>query len=267
MNYFMLTESVNALAVRFVLPNLYTYLSQTLGWGKDITVKAVLIVVGAILCIVIPYLLGSINPAIILSKKVYHDDIRTHGSGNAGTTNTLRTYGKKTAAVVFLVDMLKAAVSVILGALILPYEIGGAIAGVFVILGHMFPIYYKFKGGKGVACLVAVALLLSPISFLIVFPLFLVIVYFTRYVSLGSVMAAFLLPLVHDAFHVRALANPAGGWITAALILIMVLVIFQHRANIQRLLKGQESKISFGFGAKKEKEAAKAKKDSEDDNS
>ena len=267
MNYFMLAETTEETIHRFVIPNLYGFLSEILGGGKDFTVNAVLLVVGVILCIVIPYLLGSINPAIILSRKVYHDDIRTHGSGNAGTTNTLRTYGKKTAVVVFLVDMLKAAVSVILGALILPYEIGGAIAGVFVILGHMFPIYYKFKGGKGVACLVAVALLLSPISFLVVFPLFLLIVYFTRYVSLGSVMAVFLLPLVHDAFHVRAFGNPAGSWTTAALILIMVLVVFQHRENIKRLLKGQESKISFGFGAKKEKEAAKAKKDSEDGNS
>lgn len=263
MNYIMLTESVNALSVKFVLPNLYVYLSQTLGWGKDFTVNAVLIVVGALLCMVIPYLLGSINPAIILSKKVYHDDIRTHGSGNAGTTNTLRTYGKKTAALVFVIDLLKAALSVIIGTLILPYEVGGAIAGVFVILGHMFPIYYKFKGGKGVACLVAVSLLLSPISFCIVFPIFFVIVFFTRYVSLGSIMAAFLLPLVHDAFHVRALGNPLSGCITAALILIMVLVVFQHRENIKRLLKGKESKVSFGFGAKKEKEAAKAKNDSE----
>lgn len=263
MNYFMLAEYT-----KFVFfPNLFTHLSDVFGQGKDFTVNAVLYVVGVILCILIPYLLGSINPAIIISKKVYNDDIRTHGSGNAGTTNTLRTYGKKTAIMVFALDFLKAAISVMLCSLILPYEMGGAIAGLFVIVGHMFPIYYRFKGGKGVACLVAVALFLSPLSFFIVFPLFIVIVLLTRYVSLASVMSVFLLPLFHDALHVRTLGNPSAVWITLAFIMIMVLVVFQHRTNIKRLMAGTESKVSFGLGAKKEKEAQKAKKDSEDDKS
>ena len=266
MNYFMLAENANGITKFVFLPNLYTFLSDLWGGGKDFTVNAVLYVVGVFLCILIPYLLGSINPAIILSRKVYHDDIRTHGSGNAGTTNTLRTYGKKTAIAVFALDFLKAAVSVILCSLILPYEMGGAIAGLFVIVGHMFPIYYKFKGGKGVACLVAVAILLSPLSFCIVFPLFIVIVLLTRYVSLASVMSVFLLPLIHNALHVRTLGNFAAGWITLSFIMIMILVVFQHRTNIKRLMSGTESKVSFGLGAKKEKEAQKAKKDSEDDN-
>ncbi|MGM9643600.1 MAG: glycerol-3-phosphate acyltransferase, partial [Eubacteriales bacterium] len=146
--------------------NIYSWLLEKFGLAN--TYEAMyLFAAGVILCIILPYLIGSINPAIIFSKKVYHDDIRTHGSGNAGTTNTLRTYGKKMAALILLLDFLKAVIAVVLGSLILSREVGGAIAGIFVILGHTFPIYYKFKGGKGVASLAGVVLVLSPISFAI----------------------------------------------------------------------------------------------------
>ena len=90
---------------------------------------------GVIVCIVVPYLIGSLNPAIILSRKIYNDDIRSHGSGNAGTTSTLRTYGKKMAIVIFSLDLFKAAVSVIIGLMVMG-TMGGAVAGIFVIVGH-----------------------------------------------------------------------------------------------------------------------------------
>ncbi len=204
-----------------------------------------LMLAGVALCIVIPYLIGSVNPAIIISKKVYNDDIRTHGSGNAGTTNTLRTYGKKMAALIFFLDFLKAVIAVVLGSLILSREIGGAIAGIFVILGHTFPVYYGFRGGKGVASLAGVVLILSPISFVILISLFVAIVLMSRFVSLGSIMCAMLLPMIQFAFY------PTHGWITLACIVIMVIIVFMHRENIKRLMAGKESKISFGSKKKK----------------
>ena len=131
-------------------PNLYTWIINNYGIAN--TNNALLLMLaGVIVCIVVPYLIGSLNPAIILSRKIYHDDIRSHGSGNAGTTNTLRTYGKRMAIVIFSLDLFKAAIAVIAGLAVMG-TMGGAVAGIFVIVGHMFPIYYKFKGGKGVAC-------------------------------------------------------------------------------------------------------------------
>lgn len=225
--------------------NLYSFLIDKFALGNTQT-ALYLMLAGVILCIILPYLIGSINPAIILSKKIYHDDIRSHGSGNAGATNTLRTYGVKMAALIFGLDLLKAVLAVIIGSIIISREVGGAIAGIFVILGHTFPIYYKFKGGKGVASLAGVVLVLSPITFVILIALFIAIVCLTRFVSLGSVMCALLLPLVQSAFY------PKNGFITLACIVIMALIVFMHRENIKRLLVGKESKISFGSKKKTE---------------
>ena len=218
--------------------NIYSWLLEKFGLAN--TYEAMyLLTAGVVLCIILPYLIGSINPAIIFSKKMYHDDIRTHGSGNAGTTNTLRTYGKKMAALILLLDFLKAVIAVILGSLILSREVGGAIAGIFVILGHTFPVYYKFKGGKGVASLAGVVLVLSPVSFAILLPVFAAIVLMSRFVSLGSIMGVMLLPIIQHAFY------PQNGFITLACIIIMLIIVFMHRENIKRLWQGKESKISF----------------------
>lgn len=201
---------------------------------------------GAMLvCIVVPYLLGSINPAVLISKTVYHEDIRNFGSGNAGTTNMLRTYGKKAAIATLLCDLGKAAVAVLLGKLLVGTD-GGALAGFFVIFGHMFPIFAKFKGGKGVACLAMVALVISPISFLILLGMFLIIVLGTRFVSLASVMCAFMYPLM-----IRAFAN--DGLNVAMAVLIALAVVFMHRENLKRLWNGKESKIDLSKISKKKK--------------
>jgi len=127
---------------------------------------------------------------------------------------------------------------------------GGAIGGLFVIVGHTAPIFYKFKGGKGVACLAGVALVISPWSFIILLPTFVLIVAMSRYVSLGSIMVSMLFPVIHRAFHVNA-AHPDEGWTLLVSILIMAIVVFMHRENIKRLMKGTESKISFGSKKKK----------------
>ncbi len=202
---------------------------------------------GALLCMILPYLLGSINPAILISKLFYREDIRAYGSGNAGTTNMLRTYGKKMAVVTLLCDLAKAAAAVWIGRLI--WEVnGGALAGFFVIFGHMFPAYHHFKGGKGVACLAMVVLLQNWIVFLMLFAIFMVIAIGTRYVSLASVMASLLYPLILAAF-----ANQ--GLNVAMAILTAVFVVFMHRGNLQRLRDGSESKLNFSKTSKKKKES------------
>ena len=229
--------------------NVYSWLVDTLGIGNT-PAAGWLILAAALLCALIAYLLGSINPAIILSQKKYNDDIRNHGSGNAGSTNVMRTFGKKIAIVIFLLDFFKAVIACVIGEILLT-TMGGAIAGLFVIVGHTAPIFYQFKGGKGAACLAGVAFALSMWSFVILFPTFILIVLMSRYVSLGSIMASMLFPVVHRAFYVND-ANPDEGWTLLASIFIMGIVVFMHRENIKRIMNGTESKMSFGSKKKKE---------------
>ncbi len=236
--------------------------------------KGAVIVGGVLLCMLIPYLLGSFNFGLIISKKKYNDDIRTHGSGNAGTTNMLRTYGKRAAILTLLGDMLKAALAVGLGYLIadintvvtnpatgdsvrLVNHYGAAIAGLFVMMGHMFPVFYKFKGGKGVATSAMVVLLISPISFLFCFVIFVIIVVGTKFVSLGSCMGMILYPIILKAFSGDQ--NPVAQ---LAAVVMATLVVFMHRENLKRLLNGTESKLYFSK-AKREAAAAEAAKKAE----
>lgn len=236
---YMLAVASTETTVQEISWNLHSFLVDKYNLGGSMT-GLYLMLGGVFLCMLIPYLLGSINPAIIFSRLFFKEDIRDHGSGNAGTTNTLRTYGKRMAALILFLDFLKAVISVVIGGLILPSQLGGgAIAGIFVILGHSFPIYYKFRGGKGVACLAGVVLMLSPISFAILISLFVAIVAMTKYVSLGSIMCVMLWPVVHNAFY------PTRPWTTIGAIVIMAIIVFMHRENIKRLLSGKESKISF----------------------
>ena len=218
--------------------NLYSFVCQTFGIAENTTLGSVLMIASVLLCIISPSLIGSFNPAITFSRIIYKEDIRSHGSGNAGATNILRTYGPKMAALIFVIDFLKAALAVVVGSLIFMHSIGGAIAALFVVMGHLFPVFYKFKGGKGVACTAACILCLSPYAFLILLPLFIVLVAMTRYISLGSISCAFLFPILTKAFG-------AHGLISAAAAVIAVLVIFMHRENIKRLLNRTESKVSF----------------------
>ena len=215
----------------------------------DSALRGIITVALIAICMIVPYLLGSINPAIIFSKLFYHDDVRSHGSGNAGTTNILRTYGKKMAALTFGCDFLKAAVSVIIGSLIYGKTIGGAIAGLFVIIGHMFPIYYKFKGGKGVLATASMALILSPIPFLILFLIFVLIVGTSKYVSLGSVTVAVLYPVVLSAyfsFRFPAMEHPLPGFAALTSIALAIIIVWCHRGNLVRISNRTERKISFG---------------------
>lgn len=211
----------------------------------SIAVISILFVLGFIVCMIIPYLLGSFNFAIIVSKKLYNDDIRNHGSGNGGMTNMLRTYGKGAAGLTLLGDFLKGIVSVVIGYLVLGYQTA-FIAALFAMLGHMFPCYYKFKGGKGVLVSAACILLLDPLTFAVTMLIFVIIVAGTKFVSLGSIMAAFFYPLILNRLaELRgniAILSPIP---TITSILVAALIVFMHRANIKRLLDGKESKLSF----------------------
>ena len=219
---------------------------------------------GILLSIIVPYLIGSLNFAIIFSEKMYHHDVREYGSGNAGGTNMLRTYGKKAGLITILCDMAKAALGVFIGYLCLPFFVAGGskvIAGLFVILGHVFPLYFHFKGGKGVASTGVVILISSPPTAGILFLIFILIIAFTKYVSLGSVMCMLIYPLLYNRIETWVInQNLEKGACTAAeaavrmqsvgigtimAILIAALVIFMHRGNIQRLRRGEESKLSF----------------------
>lgn len=196
-----------------------------------------ILIAGVLLCMIVPYLLGSLNFAIIISKLFYHDDIRKYGSGNAGMTNMLRTYGKIPALATLILDMAKGAIAVIFGMLVFA-SLGPAIAGLFSVLGHMFPCFYKFKGGKGVATTAVVILVTNPIVFFILLVIFLIIVVGTKYVSLASIMCAMIYPLILSRF-----SNDGFGVLSA--FAIAALVVFMHRSNIKRLWDGKESKISL----------------------
>ena len=214
---------------------------------------AITALVCGLLCIAIPYLIGSINPAILISTLIYQDDIRTHGSGNAGTTNMLRTFGGKAAIATLLLDFGKAAIATLLGRLLFGIW-GQAIAGLFVGFGHMFPAYYKLRGGKGVACFGIVALVINPVAFLIILFTFVVVLIGTRFVSLSSVMAAIIYPM---AFHWGAVITNTELTNGPNLLMAFIaacLVTFMHRENLKRIFNNQESKIDFSkFKKKKSK--------------
>lgn len=205
------------------------------------------------------YLIGSISSAVLLSHRLNGEDIRNSGSGNAGSTNMLRVYGKKAAAVTLILDILKGAAAVsiaILADFLIPetaeltafersYLLGNLkyIAGVFVVWGHDFPIFFKFKGGKGVATSLGVIMTLDQKIGLIVLAAALVIMLTTRYVSLGSVTAALVYPFVLFAFMLGEKSFCVTYLLCA--VLLALSVILKHHANIRRLLDGNENKLSL----------------------
>ncbi len=220
---------------------LYTLLDGKLDMSE--TEKIILMTVLMVASAVIAYLLGSLNFAIIFSKIFCHEDVREHGSGNAGATNMLRTYGKGKAALTLVCDMLKCAVAVIIGGLLFGID-GADVAGLFCVLGHVFPCWFKFRGGKGVAVAAMVMLLTGWPVFLLLLLIFVIIVVGTRYVSLGSVMAALLYPVLLSSWNTVIGESKSHSVIMAFLITLIIVVM--HRENIKRILDKTESKISFG---------------------
>ncbi len=192
-------------------------------------------IVKLILTGVIGYLLGSANTSLIVGK-FYGMDVRKHGSGNAGATNTLRTLGKTAAALVGIGDVLKGVIACLIGQLITGDTSGLMLGGVGAIAGHNWPLYFGFKGGKGIFTSFAVALMMDWKIGLILLGIFVILVAVTRYVSLGSVVGSALFPVLGLAF------NRGTQFVVFALILAII-AICRHRGNIERLVKGTEAKL------------------------
>ena len=204
-----------------------------------------------IICLLIGYLFGIIQTGFIYGK-IKHIDIRKHGSGNAGATNALRTLGWKAGATTFTGDALKAVAAVLIAKLIFADSpqvmLLGLYAGMGVVLGHNYPFYLKFKGGKGIASTVGLMLATDPVIFLTILAIFLVIFLTTKYVSLGSLVCVLVFAVEFIIFGQMGKYGVDANQLYEMYGLVIFLAAlgwWRHRANIQRLLKGTENKIIF----------------------
>jgi glycerol-3-phosphate acyltransferase PlsY len=191
----------------------------------------------AALAAIAGYLLGSLNTSLIVGK-FYSVDVRQHGSGNAGMTNTLRTLGKKAALLVIIGDVLKGILAYIAGYYIYGGQLGGLVGGTACILGHIWPVFFGFKGGKGVLTAFSVLLMFDWSIALGLLLVFIIILLLTRYVSLGSIIAALLFPITAALFGRDIKTLVFSG-------IIAVLVIIKHHKNIKRLLDGTEPRLTL----------------------
>jgi len=207
-----------------------------------------------ILIAIIAYLIGSINFSVILSKKMAGFDVRQKGSGNAGTTNMLRSVGKKAAAITLICDILKGVVSIGI-AILVGYLFNAQnksilvqIAAIAVVIGHTFPIFFGFKGGKGVATSLGVLIMTNWQIGLICLAIAIIIMAITKMVSLGSCMAAIAFPLLTyfaaNIFENAYIVKEGSSYFVYSIILA-VIVLFNHRSNIKRILNGTENKLNF----------------------
>ena len=207
-----------------------------------------------IIMAIIAYLIGSVNFSVIISKKVAGFDVREKGSGNAGTTNMLRAVGKKAAAVTLICDVLKGVVAIgiaiILGNIVkdINRELLIQVAGIAVVLGHTFPVFFGFKGGKGVATSLGILLLSNWQIGLICLVFGIVLIVLTRMVSLGSCAAAVLFPVLTlfiNEHYTILTDGKSGSTYFIYSVILAVIVLYNHRSNIKRILSGTENKISF----------------------
>ncbi len=206
---------------------------------------------------VISYLLGSCNSAIITVRIMKGEDVRKFGSGNAGLTNTLRCFGKLPALITLIGDLSKGVVAVLLSRLmchLLDAGIGGGdvryigyIAGFFAVIGHIFPIYYGFKGGKGVLVGVSLFIVIDPVAFGILILIFALILTISKYVSLSSIIAAASAPIVTFLLHyfIEDTSLNLSLVHTVLTVPIALTIIYMHKSNIERLRNGNENKFSF----------------------
>lgn len=209
--------------------------------------------------VILSYLIGSVPNSIIISKLVRGIDIREHGSGNAGGTNVMRVLGWKYGLLVIFLDALKGAIAVVIISRLfygpLPFEnvspfddftLVQIIAGMSAVIGHIWTVFARFKGGKGIATALGMLLTLITIDMLIAVGIFALVVLISRYVSLGSIIAAISVPstlfIRENLFHVDI---PGYSTLLPFIIGVSVLVIFTHRKNLAKLINGSENKISF----------------------
>lgn len=190
-----------------------------------------------IIVVIISYLLGNLSFAYILGKFLMKKDVRDYGSGSSGATNAIRVFGAKIGVLVFIGDVLKGIVSVLIGKMLCG-DIGGYLASVFVIVGHNWPVLLKFKGGKGVATTIGVMLVINPFVTFVCFVIGLAIAVFTRMVSLGSIIGMSLAPIVILIF-----VRPFNVQLFIFCLFVSSMSIYRHKENIKRLLKGKENKL------------------------
>lgn len=202
-----------------------------------------------IIVTIIAYLIGSVNFSVLISKKMAGFDVRDKGSGNGGTTNVLRTVGKKAAALTLIADILKGIVAVLIAWGIenaMKENVNRAIlvqlAGFAVVVGHTFPVFFGFRGGKGIATSLGILLLLNWQIGLICLIFAIALMTVTRMVSLGSIAAAILFPILTIFIHEHYLV--AGNYIVFGIVMASF-VIYNHRANIKRIMEGKENKLQF----------------------
>jgi glycerol-3-phosphate acyltransferase PlsY len=208
----------------------------------------------AILCVV-AYLIGSISSAVWIGKAYYGIDIRQHGSGNSGATNTFRVLGKKPGAIVMLIDIFKGWTATSLAGFLIIFDVIAPenlvifqlILGALSVLGHIFPIYERFVGGKGVATLLGMMLAIEPVVALMCIAIFIIVLFTSKYVSLGSMIAALAFPilLLLPRFH------PDNPILIIFGFVLFAVVALTHRKNINRLLAGEESKANIKLGRKR----------------
>ena len=196
-----------------------------------------------LLAAVCSYLLGNVNGAIIASRVIANDDVRSHGSGNAGLTNFIRNYGAKSAIFVIVIDVAKAVLACFASGMLLSsygyYDEGVALGGLFVIIGHNFPALLHFKGGKGILSGVTVALMMDWRIGLFVFGIFLIAYLLTKYVSLGSVLSSGSFGFIYAYVH------PGKVFPIIVGLFLSLMIVWMHRENIVRLIKGQERKTNL----------------------
>ncbi len=218
----------------------------------DWTMYAILAYAGVALA---AYFLGCFNGAVIVSKYILRDDVRTHGSGNAGLTNFYRTFGGPLTLVVILTDVLKAVIAVLIGCWV--FGAGGAFgvvvgkywAGTFCLLGHMFPCMFHFKGGKGILSGGTIAIMMDWRIALVVWGGFIILAALTKWVSLGSIWAGASFPFATAFVYRDYLLDPAWSahaWLVLILSIVLGgLIVWKHRGNLKRILSGTESKFSL----------------------
>ncbi len=186
----------------------------------------------------ISYLIGNFSGGIIVSKIILGEDIRSHGSGNAGATNALRVFGKRIGALTFLIDFLKGLIMVLIGKYLFG-DIGILISGLAVVIGHDWPAVFSFRGGKGIATSFGVLVLAAPKFVLAMLVLFTVVVSISKYVSLGSIIMSICAILL----GVYKIYTEVNTYIGILLIALGIISIYKHIPNIMRLINGNENKL------------------------
>ena len=221
-------------------------------FGESTT--ALIVGLAFVFCIVVSYLLGSVNFALVVSKIFYHDDVREHGSGNAGATNMGRSYGKKAAVLTFLGDGLKGVLSILIACAIFAHPTSekyyiflvyaAYLSAFFCIFGHVFPCFSRFRGGKGFATMSMSVIALNPFIALVLLCIYIPLVAMTRYISLGSVVIALFYPIILHSFDTITMRYGVPSLIA---LMIAALVTWAHRGNLKRIMDRTERKIKLWY--------------------